>query len=142
MMIALTMLAESKCFEPLYMQYTPVARSYTDTACTPFRPRSPFQMSADSWAASARRAAGPVHRPSVTVAPAADPAADAFAVAARDVATSAVRAGAGGGSRRGGRPGRTAGGDADHQHGRPGQEHSSDPHRPPLQFECRVPVSR
>jgi hypothetical protein len=85
------MLAESKCFEPLYTQYTPVTRSYTDTACTPFRPRSPFQMSADSWAASARRAAGPVHRPSVTVAAAADPAADAFAVAARDVATWAVR---------------------------------------------------
>src|SRR5580692_9985900 len=95
MMIALTMLAESKCFEPLYTQYTPVTRSYTDTACTPFRPRRPFPMSADSWAASARSAAGAVHRPSVTVTAAAtaDPAVDAFAVTARDVATLAVRPG-------------------------------------------------
>ena len=48
-------------------------------------------MSADSWAASARRAAGAVHRPSVTVASVADPAVDAFAVAAADVATLAAR---------------------------------------------------
>jgi hypothetical protein len=49
-------------------------------------------MSADSWVASARRAAGAVHRPSVTVARVADPAAvDAFAVAAADVALLAAR---------------------------------------------------
>ena len=49
-------------------------------------------MSADSWAASARRAAGAVHRPSVTVARVADPAeVDALAVAAADVAALTVR---------------------------------------------------
>ena len=53
-MIAFTMLAESKCFEPLYTQYNPVTRSYTETACSPFRPRRPAQMSAETRAASAR----------------------------------------------------------------------------------------
>ena len=49
-------------------------------------------MWADSWAASARRAAGAVHRPSVTVRAA---AADAFAVAAADVAALACLLAAG-----------------------------------------------
>ncbi len=53
-MIAFTMLAESKCFEPLYTQYNPVTRSYTETACSPFRPRRPAQMSAETRAASTR----------------------------------------------------------------------------------------
>jgi hypothetical protein len=49
-------------------------------------------MSADSWAASARRAAGAVHRPSVTVARVADPAeVDALAVAAADAAALTAR---------------------------------------------------
>ena len=53
-MIALTMLAESKCRVPPVWQETWVTVSYTVTAWCPSRPRSAPWISADSFAASAR----------------------------------------------------------------------------------------